>query len=279
MRFIEVSPFVRFAYKVRLKSGRPTVARDMRLFYVIDGEGSISVDGTVYPFAPGTVMLWQAGTSYTVLSPEVTQVISINFDYTTEFSHEERPYPVLDALNTEGFLEFRTVTFQDMPAFNKPLVSVGNSAIYSILEKIIFESASCQPYYRERVSALLKECLTLIARNVSMPNDIRSDSALETVMEYIHKNYAATVDNATLARLVGYHPYYLNKLFLAVNGITLHKYVINYRLAVSEQLLLSSTASIEEIALSVGFSCALSFSSSFRKKNGMTPTEFRKRFS
>lgn len=279
MRFIEVSPFVRFAYQIRLTSGRHTVARDMRLFYITDGEGTMTIDGTDYSFTQGTVMLWQAGSSYILNSPDIVQAISINFDYTSEFSHEEQPYPVLDALNTEGFLEFRTVTFQDMPAFNKPLVSVGNSAIYSILEKIIFESTSCQPYYRERVSALLKECLTLIARNVSMPKDIRSDSALETVMEYIHKNYAATVDNATLAQLVGYHPYYLNKLFLALNGVTLHRYVINYRLAVSEQLLLSSTASIDEIALSVGFSCALSFSSSFRKKNGMTPTEFRKRFS
>lgn len=279
MRFIEVSPFVRFAYQIRLTSGRHTVARDMRLFYITEGEGTMTIDGTDYSFTQGTVMLWQAGSSYILNSPDIVQAISINFDYTSEYSHEEQPYPVLDALKPESFGTIRTVTFQDATIFNKPLVCMGSPSIYSILEKIIFENTSCQPYYRERASALLKECLTLVARSVSTASTSRSNTALDIVMEYIHKNYASNIDNAILAHLVGYHPYYLNKLFLAVNGITLHKYVTNYRLAVSEQLLLSSTASIEEIALSVGFSCALSFSSSFRKKNGMTPTEFRKRFS
>ena len=97
-------------------------------------------------------------------------------------------------------------------------------------------------------------------------------------MEYIHKNYNTDIDNTFLANLVGYHPYYLNKLFLLANGITLHKYVINYRIAISEQLLLSTNLSIEEIALKVGFTSSLSFLSGFKKKNNLTPTEFRKKF-
>jgi AraC-like DNA-binding protein len=278
MKLIETSPFVRFAYKVRLKSGSPSVASDMRLFYVIDGEGSIIVDGAKHSFSPGTVMVWQAGVSYTLSSETLTSVISINFDYTADDASHTMPYPVLDATKKESFQGITPIFFEDCPVFNKPIICTANSLIFSILERIIFENTSCQPFYRERTSALLKECLVLIARNVSTSSDARSDSAIDRVLEYIHKNYASNVDNFTLAKIAGYHPYYLSKLFLALNGITLHKYVSNYRIAVSEQLLLSTTASVDEIALKVGFSCALSFSSSFKKKNGMTPTEFRKRF-
>ena len=117
-----------------------------------------------------------------------------------------------------------------------------------------------------------------IVRAASMLKDSRSDNAVETVIEYIHGNYNKDIDNRTLAELVGYHPYYLNKLFIMAKGITLHRYVSNYRIAMAEQMLLSTTLSIDEIAMKVGFSASLSFSSCFKKKNGITPSEFRKRF-
>ncbi len=279
MKFIECSPFVRFVYRICFKANKPTVAKDSRLFYVTDGEGTIVIDKKEYSFSPGTVILWQAGSHYHITTPKETTLVSFNFDYTSEFSHITTPHTLLDPEDKEAIeIKKRQLVFQDCPHLNQPIVCTGNSQIHNLIEKILFESTTCQPYYRERISALFKECLVLIVRQVSMPADTRSDGALEKVMEYIHKNYNLDIDNTALASLVGYHPYYLNKLFLGANGVTLHKYVINYRIAISEQLLLASTASIEEIALKVGFSGSLSFSSSFKKKNGMTPTEFRKKF-
>lgn len=279
MKFIECSPFVRFAYRICFKYNKPSVAKDCRLFYVTDGEGTIVIDKKEYLFSPGTVILWQAGSEYYITMPKETKLVSINFDYTTQNSHITAPHTLLKPDDMESKdIKTKQIFFEDCPALNTPIVCTGNSQIHNLIEKILFESTSCQPYYRERISALFKECLVLIVRAVSMPADTRSDGALEKVMEYIHKNYKQNIDNTTLAGLVGYHPYYLNKLFLSANGITLHRYVINYRIAISEQLLLSSGASIEDIALMVGFSGSLSFSSSFKKKNGITPTEFRKKF-
>ncbi len=279
MKFNDCSPFVRFAYPICFKHNRPTVAKDNRLFYVQSGIGTIVIDKKEYPFSPGTVILWQKGSEYYVVSPEETHLISINFDYTNEFSDIQEPLILLESSDNEcKRIKETQIVFEDCPILNKPLVCTGNSAIYNIIEKILFENASRQPYFKERTSALFKECLVLIVRAISMPKDTRSDSALETIMDYIHKNYNTDIDNTSLANLVGYHPYYLNKLFLSANGITLHKYVINYRIAMSEQLLLSTNTSIEEIALKVGFTSSLSFLSSFKKKNNLTPSEFRKKF-
>lgn len=279
MKFLECLPFVRFAYKICFKSNTPAVAKDCRLFYVTDGEGTIIIDKKEYFFSPGTVILWQSGSEYYITMPKETTLVSINFDYTANNSHIITPHSLLKPEDKEAEeIKKQQIFFDDCSALNHPIVCTGNSQIHSLIEKILFESTSCQPYYRERISALFKECLVLIVREVSIPADTRSDGALEKVMEYIHKNYNKDIDNTTLARLVGYHPYYLNKLFLSANGVTLHKYVINYRIAMSEQLLLASNASIEDIALRVGFSGSSSFSSSFKKKNGITPTKFRKKF-
>lgn len=278
MKLIEISPFVRFAYKIMAKSNRPCINLDCRLFYVTDGAGTILINGKEYSFSSGTCFLWQAGTEYCILSPTITNMISINFDFTCDNSSVTKPIGVF-YLNDSPLPPLpEKIFFEDCPALNEPIICNGNSTIYNLLEKILFENTSQQPFYQERISAMLKECIVSIVRAVSSSSDSRSDNALETVIDYIHKNYSGNVDNLTLAELVGYHPYYLNKLFLASNGITLHKYVINYRIAVSEQLLLSSTQTVDEIAIQVGFSGSLSFSSCFKKKNGMTPSEFRKKF-
>ena len=278
MKFNDCAPFVRFAYPICLNHKHPAVARDNRLFYVKSGKGIMVIDQVEYAFSPGTVFLWQAGSEYYVSTPEAPNLISINFDYTNEFSHIQLPLTVLKSSDADyKKIKENQISFEDCPALNSPIVCQGSSGIHNLIDKILFECASRQPYYNERVSALFKELLVLIVRAVSMPNDARSDSALETILEHIHKNYASDIDNTTLAKLVGYHPYYLNKLFLSTNGVTLHKYVINYRIAISEQLLLSTNLSVEEIALKVGFTSSLSFSSSFKKKNGLTPTDFRKK--
>jgi len=279
MKLIEISPFVRFAYKIMLRSNRPCITMDSRLFYITEGDGTVLINDKKFPFSPGTVLLWQAGTKYNFLASSTASAISINFDFTLDNSSQTQPIPVIFLTdNVCTVTKPKQINFEDCPILNAPIVCTGNSTIYSTLEKILFENTSNNTFSREKISALMKDSIVSIIRAASSHVDSRSDNALETVMEYIHENYNRNVDNRTLAELVGYHPYYLNKLFLISKGITLHKYVSNYRIAVSEQLLLSSTMTIDEIALQVGFSASLSFSSSFKKKNGITPSEFRKRF-
>ncbi len=279
MKLIEVLPYVRFAYKIMLKSKRPCVTMDCRLFYVTEGEGTILVNDKKYSFSSGTLFLWQAGTKYSFLTPATVSMISINFDFTLDNSHQAKPIPVIYLNdNADTNTQPKQINFEDCNILNQPIICTGNSSIYSLLEKILFESASKKTYSTEKITSLMKDCLINIVRAATSQADSRADSMLELVMEYIHENYNKNVDNFTLAQLVGYHPYYLNKLFLSANGITLHKYVANYRIAVAEQLLLSSTMTIDQIAQKVGFSASLSFSSCFKKKNGISPSEFRKRF-
>ena len=84
MKLIEISPFIRFAYKIMIKSLRPGIAMDNRLFYVTEGEGTVLIDGKEFSFSAGTCFLWQAGTQYSLSSASNATLISINFDYTSK---------------------------------------------------------------------------------------------------------------------------------------------------------------------------------------------------
>ncbi|MBE7092936.1 MAG: helix-turn-helix transcriptional regulator [Clostridiales bacterium] len=279
MNFINCSPFVRFIYEILYTKNNPTVSRDCRLFYILEGEGKVKLNNKEYSYSPSTVILLQAGNEYLFTLLKRTKVISINFDLTYEKSHITSPYPLLDPCDKEcALIRKQQITFKDCPALNEPIVCLGNTAILNNIKSMLLENASCQPYYRERISSLMKDCLFLIARAVLIPDNARCDNALQMVLDYIHENYHNFIDNTVLADVVGYHPYYLNKIFSSAIGVTLHKYVTDYRINISEQLLLSSSLSIEEIALKTGFNTSLSFLSAFKKKNSISPSEFRKKF-
>ena len=87
------------------------------------------------------------------------------------------------------------------------------------------------------------------------------------------------INNEKIAEIVNYHPNYLNRVFLAAHGITIHKYITNYRITVAEQLLIATDLPISKIAESVGFSSRVPFTLSFKNINGIKPSEYRKRFS
>lgn len=77
-----------------------------------------------------------------------------------------------------------------------------------------------------------------------------------------------------IGRTVGASPVYLTELFRRVEGMSLHQYLIQRRLAraVAE---LPQANDLTALALEVGFSSHSHFSAAFRRVFGCTPSQFR----
>ena len=77
---------------------------------------------------------------------------------------------------------------------------------------------------------------------------------------------------------LGYHisESHLSHIFKSVTGYAPIEYLMSCRLSAAKNLLSSSDKSIKEIIDLCGFSDESNFSRTFKKKVGMTPTEFRK---
>jgi DNA-binding response OmpR family regulator len=80
---------------------------------------------------------------------------------------------------------------------------------------------------------------------------------------------------AELAARVGTHEKRLSRVFREQTGRTVFEFVRDARLGEAQRLLGSSTLSVEEVALAVGFSGAANFSTAFRERFGCTPSAFR----
>ncbi len=102
-----------------------------------------------------------------------------------------------------------------------------------------------------------------------------SHPILEAIF-FMEKNYAAHLDIEVVAEVSGYAVSYFSRLFQKQLGRSFSEYLCHIRLRHVESLLLSTDKSITEIALETGFQYPGNMTSVFRRKVGMTPSEYRR---
>lgn len=97
------------------------------------------------------------------------------------------------------------------------------------------------------------------------------------ITEYIDKNYMKKLNLNVLANVSHRSPYHLHRMFKKEMGITPVEYIQQIRIKSAEHFILSSDKSIADISREVGVSNTPYFITLFKKKTGVTPTEFRNR--
>ena len=81
-----------------------------------------------------------------------------------------------------------------------------------------------------------------------------------------------------MSLLTNYHENYINTIMKQYTGKTLNQYIINYRVHISKNLLLTTNYSISQIAEMVGFNYTSHYLSAFKKITDTTPYKFRKQY-
>jgi CheY-like chemotaxis protein len=78
----------------------------------------------------------------------------------------------------------------------------------------------------------------------------------------------------SFAREVGFSSSQLNRKLRALTNLSIHSFILNLRLKRAAQLLKNRTATVSEIAYSVGFKNPSKFASAFKHQYGSSPTDF-----
>ena len=101
--------------------------------------------------------------------------------------------------------------------------------------------------------------------------------AMARVIEYIRKNYARPVTAHEIARAVSLSRSALFELFQVTYGMPPHEYLTEYRLSLAKNMLMRTSLSVTEIAEQTGFRDIFAFSRRFKARNGISPSEYRRR--
>lgn len=95
------------------------------------------------------------------------------------------------------------------------------------------------------------------------------------VIEHIKENYSSEVRIDSLAEKLGVSPSYLSRRFKLEVGVTIHEYLVNYR--ISESIGILRAGSVADAAFAAGFADSSHYISTFKRIIGCTPSEYSKK--
>lgn len=271
----DINPFIRYAAKTILNQKKGLYkAKDHHLFYINEGNEQIRIDGVLYPLKEQNLLLIPAGTDYEFLLNNPIIFTSINFDFSQirrNFSAPFHPVPSYYTFTENDII--KNENFQDTDLLNRTVFLENGSFARHTLEQIIVNHHFSDQYSSSKNSSLLKGLLIDTVKISLAYSDY--DSRVDEVYRYIEQNYKLDFSNGDIARSLGLHPYYLNKIFRQKTGTTIHQYLLNYRIKIAEQLLISTNDPIYQISENVGFHSTALFVKNFKIKKGMTPAKYR----
>jgi transcriptional regulator GlxA family with amidase domain len=116
---------------------------------------------------------------------------------------------------------------------------------------------------------------------LALPSPTRDarDEVTENALRYLDAHLATPLTVAALCAAIGVHERTLARRFQASLGMSPLGYLQSRRVALARQLLESSALPFEEIVGRCGYEDVASFRKLFARQVGMTPREYRSRFS
>jgi AraC family transcriptional regulator len=97
-----------------------------------------------------------------------------------------------------------------------------------------------------------------------------------TVASYIEEHVADQISLATLAEIAHLSPFHFSRAFKQTFGMPPHRFHTHRRIERAKSLLANPAASVTSVGMAVGFCETSSFSATFRKATGVTPTGFQR---
>jgi len=104
------------------------------------------------------------------------------------------------------------------------------------------------------------------------------DSTLDNVDKWITAHLDRIQSNRDIGIAFNFNPVYLNKIFKNKHHISLYQYVLSKRIEKAEELLISTSLPIADVAQQSYFNDKRNFLRIFKKRLGITPEAYRKLF-
>lgn len=275
MELYSVNPHIRYArmhtFFETLQSD--SICYDCRLFYFLRGEGSLCMQGERYKVEENTLIYLPPETQYrfTFADDEGVTFIVLNFDLTDAFcllSHS------LGTATPKTYAAEKKPKYELPEAFEAARILADGVFAQGGMEACVRLYLEKEPYYQERASAALKSVLFEMLGKEG--REEAGENAARSVMEYVRMHYhEPTLSNEEMAALFHYHPYHLSRLVKQFTGKSLHRYLVDYRIHMAKNLLITTNLPITRIAEKAGFTGYAYFIKIFRQKTGETPRKYR----
>lgn len=105
---------------------------------------------------------------------------------------------------------------------------------------------------------------------------VRNSKIVSQVAQYIYDHSDQAISLEQLAGYTGFSKYHFNRIFFAATGYPLGEFIQRHKLEKAIHLIKQGNHNILDVALSIGYDSASSFSRAFKKNFHVTPTDVAK---
>ena len=165
----------------------------------------------------------------------------------------------------------------------KPVFHTDQPEQYFSLLSEVFFIASSDNYIRDmQLYEKITSLLTLLMEDSWNPegqaNISRQKQNVQEVKDYIDSHFTEKLALDDLAERFFINKFYLSKIFKEQFGTSINSYLLQVRVTHAKRLLRFSELSIEQIGYECGVGDANYFSRMFKKIEGISPGEYRKKW-
>jgi len=101
---------------------------------------------------------------------------------------------------------------------------------------------------------------------------------LRRARDHVDRHYAEPLDLGQLAAVASLSKYHFHRLFTATYGRTPAEHLTERRIERAQDLLRATNLTVTEVCMAVGYSSLGSFSASFNRVVGESPSAFQRRY-
>jgi AraC-like DNA-binding protein len=281
-------PYVSFVIKrinfVGWKVRERTI-EDHELVLISEGKGALKSGKLHYPCKRGTILYLHENFWHSIEADLETPITfySVHFSFARARHtpenwsyHQDINYYLKDRKSTGKVWSFRTR--YDLLPFDHAYNTANLDKIqdcFIALNRTYYEK---KVGYELRLNVLLLELLDILFIETHFPPDKASNTdKLKAAVGYIQEHYTQTIRLEKLARHLGISESRLIILFKKNTGKTPINYINQVKVNHAKDLLLNSNKTIKETAFELGFQDEFYFSRVFKKLEGISPRDFKKK--
>ena len=157
------------------------------------------------------------------------------------------------------------------------ITSVNISAVEELLTILCRENMSPSEHRRQYADMLIRMILMKISESSINPDSDKSRiSALEMLRTDIYSNAGSYSNIYQLAEKMNLSPSYLQAIYKRKFGISCYEDILSAKIKTGQYYLSTTDMTVKEISDLCGYGNEICFMKIFKKRTGITPSEYRK---
>lgn len=256
---------------------------DYELFYILHGESYVHFEDADEPVRAGSgdLLLLPPATAHRIelLTSPSTLLLGIHFDFFHEVEAPAEQDLVIRELDPSPEQFCRMPVQEDgTPMYERFYPAIPQEAAEWV-QRIVREYGASVPGSTLACHGLLLALLGLLLRlQHKSPRHVHPEyrSEVLAIVRQMADSPGSDWGNAAVARRLGVSEDHYIRLFREIVGISPNKYVQRVKHNEAKRLLSESPLSVEQIGRELGYEELANFSKSFKKWQGVSPSEYRR---